>query len=102
MIAQLRAEILKRDEKIARQTAQIDHAQKIFREACKTARLGVWECTLEEQHLTWSDGVYDIFEMVPGTELRREDILRFYTPEARLEMERLRSEAVRTRTGFCY
>lgn len=102
VIAQLRADILQRNETIARQAAQIEHAQKIFREACKTARLGVWECSLEDEQLTWSDGVYDIFEMNPGTDLRRETILRFYTPEARREMERLRSEAVRTQTGFCY
>lgn len=102
VIAQLRAEILQRDAKIAHQTSQIEHAQKIFREASKTARLGVWECTLDDQQLSWSDGVYDIFELSPGTVLRREDILRFYTPEARREMERLRSEAVRTRSGFCY
>lgn len=94
-IIRLRAQLAERD-------AEIAHARSIFREASIAARLGVWECELPQHDLVWSDGVYEIFELPKGMPLDRKEIVHFYSPRARGEMEMLRAEAIRTGTGFTY
>ncbi|MEF8834042.1 MAG: PAS domain-containing protein, partial [Halofilum sp. (in: g-proteobacteria)] len=51
--------------------------------AGRTARVGGWVMDLERQELQWSDEVYAIHEVAPGTPLTVESALAFYTPEYR-------------------
>lgn len=101
-ISRLRAQLAERDAEIMRQRAEIAHGRSIFREASIAARLGVWQCELPQQDLIWSDGVYEIFELPKGMPLDRREIVHLYSPKARVEMEKLRAEALRTGTGFTY
>src|SRR3546814_13581891 len=64
------------------------------------ARIGVWECDLATEALTWTDGVYDLFEIPRGSPLARAEIVDLYEEESRREMERLRAAAIRDGTGF--
>lgn len=64
------------------------------------ARIGVWEFDLVTEKLTWTDTVYDLFDIPRGTILQRSDTLKFYDEWSLKEMEKLRSEAVRSGTGF--
>lgn len=64
------------------------------------AKIGVWEFDLVSQKMTWTDTVYDLFEIPRGTLLQRSDAVKFYDERSRREMESLRSEAIRTGSGF--
>lgn len=75
--------------------------RKMFERVVRLARIGVWECELPSEELTWSDTVYDLFGMPRGAPLRRAEIVELYEPRSRAEMERRRAEAVRSGTGFC-
>lgn len=75
------------------------HAELIER-AAATAHIGVWGCTLPEQTLSWSDGVYDLFELPRRTIVARDDVLRLYSPESAAELEQRRSHAIATLSGF--
>lgn len=64
------------------------------------AKIGVWEFDLVTEKLTWTDTVYDLFEIPRGTVLNREDTLKYYDERSLRQMEQLRSEAIRSGSGF--
>jgi two-component system sensor kinase FixL len=75
-------------------TASLAHYKKMYDRSSALARIGVWECDLATEALTWTDGVYDLFELPRGAPLERAHILDFYDQESRREMERLRARAI--------
>jgi two-component system sensor kinase FixL len=76
------------------QAAAIAHYKKMYDRSSALARIGVWECDLATEALTWTDGVYDLFELPRGAPLERARIVALYDEESRLEMERLRAAAI--------
>jgi two-component system sensor kinase FixL len=82
------------------QTIAIAHYKKMYDRASTLARIGVWECDLATEALTWTDGVYDLFELPRGSPLDRTAILAMYEEDSRDHMERLRAAAVRDGTSF--
>lgn len=53
-----------------------------------------WQCELASEALTWSDGVFELFGIAPGTRIDRREILLFYDEQSRAILERVRAEAV--------
>ena len=89
-----------RDRMLREQEATIAQYKKMYDRASSLARIGVWECDLATEKLTWTDGVYDLFELPRGVPVDRTDIVALYSEASRLEMEQLRSEAIRDGTSF--
>src|SRR3546814_890199 len=85
---------------IREQAETIAHYRKMYDRSSALARIGVWECDLATEALTWTDGVYDLFEIPRGSPLARAEIVDLYEEESRREMERLRAAAIRDGTGF--
>jgi diguanylate cyclase (GGDEF)-like protein len=73
---------------------------KLFERSSEAAKIGVWECNLNGEHLTWTDVVYDIFDLPRGSRLDRSETLQFYPPAARAELERVRRRAIESEEGF--
>jgi C4-dicarboxylate-specific signal transduction histidine kinase len=84
----------------AAEAGSVAHYKKMYDRASALARIGVWECDLATEALTWTDGVYDLFELPRGAALERARIVDYYDEESRREMERLRAEAIRTGGSF--
>ena len=61
---------------------------------------GLWECDLTDNSLTWTDGVFDLFGLPRGAEIKRDEMVALYAEPSRSAMERLRSHAVKHRRGF--
>jgi diguanylate cyclase (GGDEF)-like protein len=70
------------------------HLDDIYDRASKLAKFGAWECDLDTEELTWTVGVYDLFELPYQPHLLRSMILDFYEDESRELMERVRAEAL--------
>jgi two-component system sensor kinase FixL len=87
-------------EIIRDQAASIARYKRMYDRASALAKIGIWECDLATGALTWTDGVYDLFELPRGSRLDREAIVALYDEESRGEMERLRTEAIRDGTSF--
>jgi len=62
--------------------------------------IGLWECDLSDETLTWSGAVYDIFGLPRASRVRREDAVALYCEGSRAAMERLRAHAIKHRRGF--
>jgi PAS domain-containing protein len=62
--------------------------------------IGTWECQLPFEHLTWSNEVYDLYEMPRGLRITRTEALGFYTEESRIALEAIRSGAIEQQRSF--
>jgi diguanylate cyclase (GGDEF)-like protein len=79
--------------------ATIARYRKMYERASALAHIGVWECDLATEELTWTDGVYDIFELPRGSRISRDVVLTLYDRESRLRMERMRRKAIEDRAS---
>jgi len=85
---------------IAQLRAALEHSRKIFSRASEAARIGVWECTLPDEALSWTDVVYDLFDLPRGSEINRPMILACYTDASREALTTARNRAIAERGGF--
>ncbi|WP_372426924.1 putative bifunctional diguanylate cyclase/phosphodiesterase [Salinarimonas chemoclinalis] len=99
-IGRLRQALAERDRLVAAQEAALAHGAKIFARSCEVARIGVWECALPDERLSWTDGVYDIFGLPRGTPVTRARAVSHYHPDSLAELDRLRGRAIREGIGF--
>lgn len=76
--------------------------RQMFDRAMGTAQMGLWTFVAPRSELTWTNGVYDLFELPRGSKIRREDIVAMYEPDSRQEMEFLRSQALATGGDFAF
>lgn len=74
----------------------VDVRARLYDRALGFARIGVWECELATERLTWTSGVYDIFGYPMGNPLRRASIVDLYADESRRNMEFARAEVIRS------
>lgn len=100
LIAALQGQLDAQSALIRDQTASLAHSQKIFNRASEAARIGVWECSLPDESLVWTDVVYDIFDLPRGAPLDRAEIIKCYPEESVRELTKRRSRAIAERTGF--
>jgi len=100
LIATLRAQIAAQQAELEQQATKLAHSQKIFDRASSAARIGVWECELPSEALTWTDVVYDIFDLPRGLMPDRGETLKCYPEESVRELTKRRSKAIEDRTGF--
>jgi two-component system sensor kinase FixL len=97
----LRSELPASDASVGGEPAtSIAYYKKMYDRVSALGRIGVWECELPSEQLTWTETVYDLFEIPHGTPLERDAIVAMYEPESRARLEQIRSEAIRCGTGF--
>lgn len=78
----------------------VPHDDRVLGAAFAAAGIGVWECSLPDERLLWSAGVYDLFDLPRTGTPQRAETLTCYTPAARAELIACRSAAIASCTGF--
>ena len=63
--------------------AEIYRIRKLLETTGQMAQLGGWELDLRTNELYWSDEVYRIHELPIGSEVKVEEAINYYAPEAR-------------------
>ncbi len=81
-------------DRTVRDQSAIDRYRKMYERTSAVGHIGVWECDLATEQLTWTNGVYDIFELPRGAPVTRDLVLGLYDRESRLRMERMRRRAI--------
>ncbi|MDK4742759.1 hypothetical protein PH547_28110, partial [Rhizobium sp. CNPSo 3464] len=56
--------------------------------------------SLPDQTLSWTNTVYEFFDLIPQTPLARDEIVKLYTPESRKLLNMAREKAIRAGEGF--
>ncbi len=80
--------------------SDVYHLKKVFDSCSKAARIGAWECSLADERLWWTDMVYELFDVDPGTPFVRDEIVTMYSAETLSELKRLRSAAIEQLGSF--
>jgi PAS domain-containing protein len=62
--------------------------------------LGLFDCALPDNTLSWSSAVYDLFGLPRGAVVSRADALGVYAEHSLALLEKLRAHAIRHRRGF--
>lgn len=62
--------------------------------------IGLWHCDLNDNSLSWTGGVYDLFGIEQDIVVPRPLAISLYQPDSREAMEQLRAYAIRHRRGF--
>ncbi len=99
-VARLGADLVRATAEARARAASELRYKKMYERASAQAQIGVWECDLATSRLTWTDGVYDMFELPRGSLVTRELVLALYDPASRREMEELRQQAIDRCSGF--
>jgi two-component system sensor kinase FixL len=84
----------------AGKTATIAHYRKMYDRISSLAKIGVWECDLATDAISWTDEIYDMFEIARGAPIDRNAILLLYDVESRRELGRRRAQAIRDGGSF--
>ncbi|MGV8830493.1 MAG: diguanylate cyclase domain-containing protein [Devosia sp.] len=95
-----RATIARQARQIEKHQASVRLPHALFERASTIAKIGLWTCDLADQSLTWTDSVYDLFELPRGSVLHRETTADRYTPASRIIMEEARSKAIADGSDF--
>jgi len=62
---------------------------------------GYWRCDItHDNSLTWSDKVYALFGLAPGTSVTRDGAVALYTGHSRTVLDRVRTYALSRKLGF--
>lgn len=76
------------------------HPLELYDRAASLVAMGAWSCDLESERLAWTGGVFDIFGLSREQDLDRRAIIEIYGEPSRELLERKRSQAIETCTGF--
>lgn len=82
------------------QKLALEDQKMIFTMALNAAKMGIWECTLPDNSLEWTDVVYDMFDLPRRSKIDRAEIVKCYSPASLVELNSLRSQAIMERSGF--
>lgn len=94
------ARIARLEALVAAQSAALAHSHKVFERASSVARIGVWECSLPDETLTWTNGVYDLFDIPRGSPIDRAMTLKLYSEASLRTLNVVRARAIAERGGF--
>jgi PAS domain S-box-containing protein len=83
----------------ARVTAGLEHR---LLEAQSLAHLGSWDWNIQKNEVWWSDELYRIYGLEPGTRLKVEDFLTRVLPEDRDRVERIIGAALSDAKPFVF
>ncbi|KAG5733615.1 hypothetical protein E4T56_gene4952, partial [Termitomyces sp. T112] len=86
--------------RINRLYAAQQRLQRQFRQAERMAAMGSWRLDVDQQTVTWSEGVYDIHDLPPGDGKSVDDALSYYPPADRRRLTALVEQAIATGAAY--
>ncbi|TAN10477.1 MAG: diguanylate cyclase, partial [Rhizobiaceae bacterium] len=99
-VRRLQARLRRQARLITAHGEELANSRKVFDRASAAANIGVWQCSLPDEALHWTDVVYDMFDLPRGSTLDRAETLKCYTEESATELHKRRGRAIAERTGF--
>ena len=99
-IARQRRQIAEQVRTIDDYAALEEQRRTLFDRASATARIGIWQYNLVDSTLSWTNGVYDLFEIPRNTPITRQLTLAHYTDASRRRMEAARADAIARCSDF--
>lgn len=99
-IAELEAALATQTARLRQLAQYSSETSRVFERASASARIGVWQCDLADESITWTDSVYDLFELPRGVRVRRPYTVELYSEPSRLHMSLLRRRSIISGSDF--
>lgn len=99
-IAELEAALATQTARLRQLAKYTADAHQVFDRVSSSARIGIWQCDLADESLSWTDSVYDLFEMPRGIQVRRPSTVELYSESSRLHMSLLRRRSIISGSDF--
>jgi transcriptional regulator with GAF, ATPase, and Fis domain len=80
-------QIKEQNDFITQQKDALKKKSQLLESACQLGKIGAWERGLETGELNLSDGMYNLFDMRPGSKMDSEKILGFYSEPDRSRLK---------------
>lgn len=74
--------------------------QHIFQKLQEMANIGIWMMNLKTEEITWSDQVYEIHQVEPGTEIVKKMGISFYAPHEQQRITDLVEKSINEKIPF--
>jgi two-component sensor histidine kinase len=78
----------------------MDRKEVVLRKAQSIGRIGSWEWNMLSNELTWSDEVYNLYGVPPGTVPKYETVIEMLLPEYREAFSNAIDDAINKRKAF--
>ena len=78
----------------------LERQQRVFRQAERMARIGWWRLNLDDEQVEWSDGVFRIHDLEPGTDPTLASAIDFYPPASRAVVSESLAHTIETGQPF--
>ncbi|MES2339533.1 MAG: diguanylate cyclase [Pseudomonadota bacterium] len=82
------------------QSEALRRSDRVSRQAERIAEMGTWHLDLSDESVVWSDGVYRIHEVAPGTDPNLQAALDFYPDHARATVSQALAATMDTGAPF--
>ena len=99
-IERLKAQLQVQAAVLRAQKARLAENRETFECASDAARIGLWECSLPDERLTWTGVVHDLFDLPRDRVPERPRTLSCYTDASRAALTSLRDRAIAEGSGF--
>ena len=87
-------------EAVQAQARQLRRQETVFRQVERMTMIGSWRLDLQNESVTWSDGVYRIHELGPGEQPNLHGALDFYPPRDRAAITEALTGTIETGTPY--
>ncbi|WP_421888983.1 ATP-binding protein [Marinoscillum sp.] len=74
------------EKELIRKNKQAQKQAQTMLSVSKVAQIGTWEFDLDTSEIVWSDVVYDIHELPQGGKVELHDVINYYHPDFREEL----------------
>jgi PAS domain S-box-containing protein len=79
---------------------QINMLDMQFSDIQHLSKTGGWELDVASGETTWSEEVYNIYGLLPGTQVNKDDGISYYTEESSKKLEQLLSNCIDNKVDF--
>ncbi|MGB3469549.1 MAG: EAL domain-containing protein [Erythrobacter sp.] len=87
---------------LARANGSLKELNQVFKQAEAAAQIGSWRLELASGEVQWSDQVYAVHGLSPGSELDLQNAINFYEPDDRETVQSSLNEAIESGEPFSF
>lgn len=82
------------EELVSKRTSQLESQSLLLEAMSKQGRIGAWEYDLQNQNLTWSTMMREIFEVDADFDVTLDSTMHFYPPQSQARLKELQLRAI--------
>ena len=101
-VAHLALDLEERNRVVSSQAGLLERQKNLFDRASALTKMGAWEWSIEDDELTWTNGMYDMHELPRGSQIDIKQVHAFYSPSTREALYSLLEKSNAEKAGYTF